>query len=245
MITKTTYNWLPMPTKPERNLMLILSDRSYCGPIDLLGPVRLFGRDNRYITVGPDWMISVLQSRGENLEYRNRPRQLPSMVVNPEDGYLIVPFGEQLVMRTCGTLAKLWTLEDRTVISVIAKNAFTRKLVIFQVHFFYNTEIIEVHYKKAMTGHQTVIGACGEQDDYLEWGCNAYEELGGTAIRIDTSIDEIVYGDITDGPNGHWDLPTAPPSKPKPVVDESGMLEVASWQDRGINYIVKRQEITI
>ncbi|MEA1998779.1 MAG: hypothetical protein U9N61_05590 [Euryarchaeota archaeon] len=215
MITKTDYNWLPIPAN-AKNLVQGLSDRGYSAPIDLGGPARLFGRDQRYISIGPHSMINLLQSRGQNLEYKGRPKQLPSGVVNPDDGYLFVPFGEQMFMRTCGTHAKLWTLPDRAVISVVAKHAFTKDMVIFQIHFLYNTEIIEVHYKRALTGNQTVIGICGEPGEYSDWGCNRYEELGGTAIQIDTRIQgEEEPADVKPFPPSS----PFPPSNPNPPAD--------------------------
>ena len=164
MISKTKYNWLDMPLN-AKSFIVKLSDKGHSSPIDLMGPVRLFGKDQRYISVSPNWMINLLQDDRGNIEYRGRPKQLPDAVVDPDDGYMLIPFGEQMYIRTCGTMAKVWVLSDRSVVSVITKNAFTKKLIIFQLHFLYGSEVVEVHYWKAMTGHSTIIGACGKTEE--------------------------------------------------------------------------------
>ena len=253
-ITSVLFNPRPEP-KDAFSFIRELSDRSYTAPRDLKGPVRLFGRDNRYISIGPHWMINVLQTTGQNLGYKDRPKQLPSLVVNPTDGYLIIPFGEQMAMRTCGTKAKIWTEPDRTVLNVVAKNAFTQDLIAFQVHFLFNNGLVEVHYTKATTGNQTVIGACGAPDDYTEWGCGAYESLSRTAIIIDTAptVDEaVVTPPAFPPPQGPVKPPNTPIEPLEPIIDPmapytpgTGWTRQYGWYNTGdrFEYETRRREV--
>ena len=238
MISKIPYNSRRVP-KDAISIILHLNDQSYSLPFDLGGPFSCFGRDQRYFSIGPNWMINLLQSKGQNIEFSGRPKQLPYPFVEHEDGYLLIPFGQQMAMRTCGTSAIMWVESDRAVVEVVAKDAFTGRSIAFQLHFLFALEAVEIHYKSAITGSRTVIGACGKPGEHTEWGCDAYENLSHTAIRIDMTEVEtpadviLVDPDVPHTPFG----PLTPPSTPViPETSDDSLVEVTSWWDRGIKY---------
>ena len=232
MIAKIKYDWRE-PGKNATDITKGLDDHSYTAPIDLKGAVKLFGRDNRYITIGPDCMISVLQDPRGELEYGNLLKDLPWPHVDYSQGYLIMPWGEPVTVDACGTGGEVWTESDRAIVSLKAKD-INKDMVMIQINFLFKTGVIEFHYKKAESGTKMLIGAVGAPGDYQEMVIED-ESLDGKAFALDTNVTTIEEEQSTPFPKLKWTFPSAPqepgPQEPStPFPDEPAVETENEWR---------------
>jgi len=136
----------------------------YSAPLELPKPVRLFGQDIDYISIGRYCQILLGKWWMEN-------RDIPDNWDGFNHGPLLLPFGERQFLRACGTAVNMWvTDDDVVVISINAKDHHRKAHFQYQIHFPLRTpNIVEYHYRNVQTGFNTLVGILGPDSEVAEW----------------------------------------------------------------------------
>ncbi len=128
-------------------------------------------------------------------------------------GPILIPFGEPMMLLTCGTHVRLARLGDRIVIDYDVKDLRRARRFMFQVHFpLREPNIVEFHYYNVQTGFRTLVGVKSITGLVAEWGAfdpdRPYHKV---ALRFDTAN----HAAAGSGPGGAE--PTTEPSPTAPA----------------------------
>ena len=195
-VQETDYNYIKVPK--EAVSIGALPGRGWSVPIEFPVPVRINNHSITHFNLSEYGAIRFSAAKTGRYTYMAGDRQLPSSIFDTDDGYMIVPWGELQVLKTCGIDVKMFETNGTVVINYETRSAYSDAKYLYQVQFdVRKPNAIEAHYYHCVTGYTTFIGAVLEPDNYVDWGLKEDRPYMKKALRfiIDSAAEEpIVFG---------------------------------------------------
>ena len=157
----------------------------WSAPIKLPEPIRIWKRLCEYIAISDYGAIHFLvQGDDGRTQYLYGDKSLPEDM-SDTDGFILIPWGEPLRLRGCGTHIKMYQSGSVIVIDIEAKSS--RIKYMYQVQFdLRKSNEIELHYYHCLSGYNTFVGLAEKPDNYIDWPLKESQPYHKKALRIDT-----------------------------------------------------------
>lgn len=133
-----------------------------------------------------------------------------------ESDNIVVPWGEQQKLNSCGTAVDVFVQDGSLVFNCKTTNKFnTREVYQYQVRFpLARPNIVQVHYYHCVSGYDTFVGAVNQAgDDFISWpALKQNQPYMKKALEIDTSPTAVAPSQDFPPATEPTEEPVNPPS---------------------------------
>ena len=143
----------------------------WSAPIKLPAAVRFNGQLCRYINISEYGAIRLSEGQSGVYHYLPQDNHLPTDLGSFKGACTIVPWGEDLKMRGCGTVLTLDLVGGSVVINYKVKNRInSRQIYMFRVEFpLGRPNTVRVYYYHVVSGFNTYVGVELSPENFIEW----------------------------------------------------------------------------
>ena len=159
---------------------------SWSAPIKFPLPVRFNNQLCTTFNLSKYGAIRLSSGKDGTYHYLPGDRSLPASIDQTKDGWMIVPWGDNIRMAGCGITVLMWRDADKVVIDYTVKNQLDPHIkYMFRVEFpTKQPNTVEIHYYHVVSGYNTYVGVVMAPDNFCEWTLKETQPYSKKALRF-------------------------------------------------------------